>query len=163
MEEKTTYARSGLTEALWKLLAEKKINDISISELCETAGLSRLSFYRNYTSKEEILKQYLSRATSAFLKNTSVNFRTTPKKEFIIQLINHMEQHREIILILIRNDLSYLLKEAFDEAFSRSIGIYHDPYRCYVASGAYFNLVYYWFLDGCRETPEELAEMDLRI
>ena len=74
-----------------------------------------------------------------------------------------MEQHQKIISLLINNDLSYLIKESFDEAFTRSVDIYHDPYRCYVAAGAYFNLIYYWFLNGCKDSPEELAEMNLSL
>ncbi len=101
--------------------------------------------------------------TSSFLNTTSVNFRTTPKKDFILFLIRHMEQHKQIVSLLIKNDLSYLLKEAFDEAFLRSEEIYHDPYRCYVASGAYFNLIYYWFLNGCKETAEELSIIDITV
>ena len=163
MEDNMTYAKTKLTEALLKLLQTKCLNDVSVSELCDTAGLSRLSFYRNYASKEDILRQHLSHITSVFLTATSVNFRTTPKKDFIIYLIRHMEQHKKIVSLLIDNGLSYLLKEEFDEAFTRSVDIYHDPYRCYVASGAYFNLIYYWFLNDCRETPEQLAEMELSI
>ena len=163
MEENMSYAKTELTKALLKLLESKSLNDISISELCEEAGLSRLSFYRNYSSKEDILRQRLNQITTSFLGATSVNFRTTPKKEFIVYLIKHMQQHKRIISFLIDNGLSYIVKEGFDEAFTRSVDIYHDPYRCYVASGAYFNLIYYWFLNGCKESPEELAEMDLKI
>jgi len=163
MEEKISFAKKKQTEALLKLLKTKNIHEISISELCDTAGLSRLSFYRNYSSKEDILKQYMTRITSSFLNATSANFRTTPRKKFILFLIRHIEQHKEIVSLLIKNDLSYLLKEAFDEAFLRSVEIYHDPYRCYVASGAYFNLIYYWFLNGCKETAEELSEIDITI
>lgn len=163
MEKKPTYARKALTEALLKLLETSRLEDISVSELCETAGLSRLSFYRNYSSKEDILKQHMAAITSSFLDSTAVNFRTTPKKEFIIYLVSHISQHRELVYLLMDNHLSYLLKEAFDEAFTRTAGTWHDPYRCYVASGAYFNLIYYWFINGCRETPEELAGTDLSI
>ena len=163
MEENMSYAKTELTKALLKLLETKSLNDISISELCDKAGLSRLSFYRNYSSREDILKQYLSQITTSFLGTTSVNFRTTPKREFIIYLIKHMQQHKKIISLLIDNGLSYIVKEEFDAAFKRSVEIYHDPYRCYVASGAYFNLIYYWFLNGCKETPEELAEMNLSL
>lgn len=163
MEETMSYAKTELTKGLLKLLETNNINEISISELCEEAGLSRLSFYRNYSSKEDILKKYMNLITSSFLNTTSINFRTTPKKDFILFLIRHMEQHKQIVSLLIKNDLSYLLKEAFDEAFLRSVEIYHDPYRCYVASGAYFNLIYYWFLNGCKETAEELSIIDITI
>ncbi|MBR2684467.1 MAG: TetR/AcrR family transcriptional regulator [Erysipelotrichaceae bacterium] len=163
MEEKTSYAKSQLTKALLELLKKKNMNEISVSELCDTAGLSRLSYYRNYTSKEEILEEYLHGITTSFLKGTSVNFRTTPQKEFIIHLITHMQEQKDVVNMLVQNNLSYLLKEAFDEAFLRSVDIYQDPYRCYVASGAYFNLVYAWFINGCKESAEEVSEMDLTI
>ena len=163
MKETISYAKSKLTEAMILLLKEKPLKEISVKELCDRAGLSRLSFYRNYSSKEDILKQYLTGITSAFLDSTSVNFRTTSRKEFIVYLLNHMTEHKEIILLLFDNGLSYVVKEGFDEAFTRSIDVYHDPYRCYAASGAYFNLVYYWFLNGCKETPEQISEIDLSI
>ena len=34
---------------------EKSFDDITISELTEKAGLARRTFYRNYSSKEEII------------------------------------------------------------------------------------------------------------
>ncbi len=160
---KQSYARTELTKALLQLLDRKRLDGISVSELCEKAGVSRLSFYRNYSSLEDILNQYLKTITATFLDDTSVNFRTTPKKEFILYLLTHISRYRKIVSTLVRNDLSYLLKSEFDDAFLRSVDLYHDPYRCYVASGAYFNLVYYWFVNGCKETPEELSEMDFTI
>ncbi len=163
MIEKQSYAKNELTKALLSLLKRKRLEDISISELCEEAGVSRLSFYRNYSSKEDILNRHITAVTSSFLHDTRVNFRTTPKKDFIIYLITHISRHKNIISTLIGNGLSYLLKNAFDEAFLRSVDIYHDPYRCYIAAGAYFNLVYYWFINGCKETPEELSELDITI
>lgn len=161
MDQKRSYAKARLTEAMLRLLKTKKIDEISVSELCEAAGLSRISFYRNYPSLEDILKQHFETITSSFLKDTSLNFRTTPRKEFIRYLAGHMLKHKELVSLLMENGLSYLLKEAFDEAFLRSVEIYHDPYRCYAASGAYFNLISYWFRSGCRESPEELAELDI--
>lgn len=47
--------RESLTDALFSLMSKKEFNDITITELSKKAGVSRLSFYRNYTSKEEIL------------------------------------------------------------------------------------------------------------
>ena len=162
-KERDPYVSEMITEAALNLLKKGDWNTVSITDLCNEAQVSRVSFYRNFSSKEDIIRQYLSGITDIFLGSTAVNFRITPKEEFILYLIRHMQQHHEIISLLIENDLSYLVKEGFDEAFTRSIDIYHDPYRCYVASGAYFNLIYYWFLNGCKETAEQLAEMDLSI
>lgn len=159
MEKQLSYAKTELTKALLSLLEEKKLNEITISELCNRADLSRLSFYRNYSSMEQIIKEHLSGISDSFLARSSANFRTTPREEFITLLFNHMYGIKDLVSLLIRNDLSYLLKEEFDSAFMRSVSIYNDPYRCYVASGAYFNLFYYWFINGCKEKPSEVSWM----
>ena len=46
--------RACITEALVKLSATKRLSSISITELCQVAGVSRMAFYRNYDSKEEV-------------------------------------------------------------------------------------------------------------
>ena len=159
MAETLSYAKTELTKALLSLLKKKKLHEITISELCNKAGLSRLSYYRNYDSMEEIIREHLSGITDAFLTSSSANFRTTPREEFIALLFEHMYSIKDLVSLLIRNDLSYLLKEEFDSAFMKSVSIYNDPYRCYVASGAYFNLFYYWFINGCKEKPSEVSWM----
>lgn len=47
--------------ALLELIEHKLYSSISIKELAECAGLDRKTFYRNFTSKEEVLchKMYL--------------------------------------------------------------------------------------------------------
>ena len=159
MEKQLSYARAELTKALLALLKKKKLNEITISELCSAAGLSRLSFYRNYDSMEDIIREHLSGITDSFLTSTEANYRTTPREKFITLLFEHMYDIRDLVSLLIDNNLSHLLKEEFDSAFMRSVSIYNDPCRCYVASGAYFNLFYYWFSSGCKEKPSEVSKL----
>jgi len=48
---RNAYVINHLTEALLLLLAQKPLEEISISELVDTAGVGRASFYRNYGRK----------------------------------------------------------------------------------------------------------------
>lgn len=52
--------RECLTTALVRLSESKPLSAITVTELCEMAGVSRMSFYRNYQSKEDILSAYLT-------------------------------------------------------------------------------------------------------
>ena len=56
-EEKNTYMRIQMTAALLDLMKKKPAFEIFISELTERAKIGRVSFYRNYHSKGDILKQ----------------------------------------------------------------------------------------------------------
>lgn len=57
--KKNQYVKSEITKALLELLKEKDLNEISIREITTRAQVGRVSFYRNYKRKEDILEQYL--------------------------------------------------------------------------------------------------------
>ena len=52
-EARNAYVIEHITDALLTLLKDKPIGDISISELCDLAGIGRASVYRNFESKED--------------------------------------------------------------------------------------------------------------
>lgn len=47
--------KGSIIRALFELMHEKSFSDITISELIRRAGVARVSFYRNYESKEDVL------------------------------------------------------------------------------------------------------------
>ncbi|WP_285946899.1 TetR/AcrR family transcriptional regulator, partial [Thomasclavelia cocleata] len=57
--EKNKYVKKEITTALLNLLKEKNLEEITVSEITSKAQVGRVSFYRNYKNKEDILKQYL--------------------------------------------------------------------------------------------------------
>ena len=59
-ESRNAYVVEHLTSSMLALLKEKPIAEISISELCDMAGVGRTSFYRNYQTKEDIVKAHIA-------------------------------------------------------------------------------------------------------
>ena len=60
-EGRNIYVIEHITKSLLTLLEKKTIENISISELCDNAGIGRASFYRNFNNKEDILKIYINK------------------------------------------------------------------------------------------------------
>ena len=58
-EGRNAYVIGQLTDALLSLPEEKPLEGISVSELCDGAGVGRTSFYRNYGEKEDIIKAHI--------------------------------------------------------------------------------------------------------
>ena len=54
-KEANLRVKKGITMALFSLMHQKSFSDITISEIIRTAGVARVSFYRNYDSKEDVL------------------------------------------------------------------------------------------------------------
>ncbi len=57
--EKNTFVKNRITETFIKLLEQKRFDEISICEITDCAQVSRNSFYRNYSKKEDILVCYI--------------------------------------------------------------------------------------------------------
>ena len=58
-EGRNAYVTEHITAAILSLLEEKPLSEISISELCDQAGVGRASFYRNFQEKEDVLRAYI--------------------------------------------------------------------------------------------------------
>ena len=60
-EGRNLYVVKHITASLFELMKAKHINDISIGALCDTAGVGRASFYRNFDSKEDVIAKELKK------------------------------------------------------------------------------------------------------
>ncbi|HFH9922035.1 TPA: TetR/AcrR family transcriptional regulator, partial [Streptococcus suis] len=59
-------AQDYIQEALLQLTQQKEYEKITITDIAKRAGVTRISFYRNFKSKDDILKQALERAFSVY-------------------------------------------------------------------------------------------------
>lgn len=62
--EQQRPAKAKLEEALLALLKNKRLQEIGISELCSTAGVSRSTFYANYTNVEAMYRELVQSLAS---------------------------------------------------------------------------------------------------
>ena len=51
--------RTWMQQALLRLIEAKSLSDITVTEVTKLAGVSRITFYRNYTELVDILFDYL--------------------------------------------------------------------------------------------------------
>ena len=155
--------RESITEALILLMKQQNFSKITITDITNKAGVGRASFYRNFESKEDILHRHLEQITDDFIARMNFDFRRDAHKFYIMGLFLHLESHKEFIQVMHNAGLIFMIKEQFDRAFLKRVDEQTPKYVCYMAAGAYYNLFYYWVLDGFKETPEELAEIEFSI
>lgn len=158
-EGRNAYVIEHLRNAFLKLLSEKPMNDITISELVETAGVGRASFYRNYGQKEDILKAHIDNLFREWTEEWQRND-GSPLSEQIRIMIAHFEKYRDFYKLLNDRNLTYLLKDAL-------IGICgpkpeYEKVQAYASAFAAYTLygwIDVWFQRGMRESADEMAEM----
>lgn len=61
-KESRKFTRECITTAIVKLMKVKDYAKITVTDICEKAGVSRAGFYRNYKDKEDVMKEVLANA-----------------------------------------------------------------------------------------------------
>ena len=143
--------------ALLQLMQRKPFSGISVTELCKKAGVSRMSFYRNYESKEDVLKKWCAEITDKFVAESGINYSRDSLRRYFVTLFAHVLKYREMSFVLRRNDLLWIVRDDIDRVFFETYKDVYDEYKMHFITGGIFNAYTLWVENGFRETPEELA------
>ncbi|MCI8280897.1 MAG: TetR/AcrR family transcriptional regulator [Lachnospiraceae bacterium] len=154
---RNAYVIEHLTNALLELLEEKSLNQISISELCNLAGVGRTSFYRNFETKEDILRAHIKHLFQGWVKEWE-NEPKAPLAQLVYQVFSHFETNRGFYGLLNKRGLTFLLKDILLELCGFHpeqdvISAYSSAYAAFFLYG----WIEVWFRRGMKETAAELA------
>ena len=163
------YTREWTFEAFNKLLDYKEMNDIRISEIIEKAGISRATFYRNFTNKEDIVKLKVKSFFNDFYQDVASKYLTLDPidEAFIVQrFFKRVDEEEKLIDTVIKCNLEYLMVEGIYElinyfgetffSFVKTSKISVEYTLDIVASSAWV-LLSRWHKKGKKETPQRLA------
>lgn len=113
--ERNHYVKDAITAATIRLLKEKPLSEITISEITFAAGVSRNSFYRNYTSADDILEKHVQSLLHTWnqLYEGSEN---RSNSALYASLFEHLEGQKDFYLLLKKRGLFYLFPECLHAA-----------------------------------------------
>lgn len=156
-----------LCNALIELMHEKPYNKITITEICNRADLARETFYRNFSSKEAIIKYCLEEKFQDFIKKIKEKNEVFNVYSIGLEYFKHWRNEKDFLKLLIDNNLVNLILNQFSEEF-QSIGDFiikekeTEEARYYILSiysGVFTNVLVRWVLRDCKEPPEEMVRI----
>lgn len=159
MELQSDISKKDIADALILLMKKKDYSKITNKEITDKAGLSHITIYRNFKNKDEIIKYYLDDITNEFIKRKKVNYDPNHFREYLIVLFTHLKDKEDIGLLLYKANCIHFIKEEFDKIFFNKAKTLKEQYNYYFISGGLYNIYYNWLINGCKETPEEIADM----
>ena len=155
--------KTSITSALFELLKEKSISEISITEIINKAHVARASFYRNYSSKESVITTLIQDILNEYheeIKFEDGNFYTY---ENIYKSFNCFRKYGSQVLDLHRFGYGSILLDMLNQFHEYVAGDMHfksiERYELYIYIGALYNTALIWLQSGANESPEELAEL----
>ncbi|NRG45603.1 TetR/AcrR family transcriptional regulator [Bacillus sp. CRN 9] len=152
-----TYVKDQITKTLLDLLKTNELKSITISDLTSAAQVSRVSFYRNYEEKEDILREHLNK----LMLNWHLEYEESGSKseeEMLGSLFQHFAKNSDFYLLLSQRNLFYLLKDVIKELYGPkpeypNFGAYAAAFFSY----GLFGWIEEWFARGMQESSEDLT------
>ena len=165
-KESTTLVKKCIVDALLILMNEKEFDDISITEICNKAGVSRMAYYRNYYTKKDIIIEYLKDIASDFKKESHSwqEKNEYTNKNVIRFLFTYFKKYAYFIRTLRNANLSGLLQEYLNYYLENETNTFiknntYEKYHMYSYSGALYNVYMKWLDNNMEESIDEMAEI----
>ncbi|MCQ2411628.1 MAG: TetR/AcrR family transcriptional regulator [Sphaerochaetaceae bacterium] len=154
---KTKYAASYFTEALFELLREKHYEEISIVDIVRKSGCSKASFYRNFSSKDQIIDNYLMTNIYPIINR---NLTKDHLKQELTMMFSELFRSRQQLSLLDKANLLNRLDKVFLISSIAEINT-HNPtntkYAPYYYAGATSSFIKAWISFDFAESAEEVA------
>ena len=162
--------KRSVEDAFFFLLKEKSFSEITVTDLVKRSGVARTSYYHNFNSKEDIIREYIRRLREEFdlaLGHSTKNFGNTLTVPHLTMHLSCYLKEQHNVLLLYDNGFGTLMLEETNRYTEELLGdMPHnsiDRYQLYFISGAIFNTMVQWMKTGARESPNEMARMLLEL
>ncbi len=156
----TAFLKECLADALIQLLEEKPFEKITIPEIAGLAGVGRTTYFRNFSSKEEMLSFKLIVLWERWAEEHKVRVKRRYSAENALTFFRFNYSIRELLSLMYSQNLQSSLYRAFN--------IYmmppneKDPVECYKSSFysyGLFGVLDAWIVRGFDLTPEQMAQL----
>ncbi|MGN1019509.1 MAG: TetR/AcrR family transcriptional regulator [Aristaeellaceae bacterium] len=174
--QRVALTRRLLKESLLRLMADKDIREITVTELCADAQINRCTFYKHYGCTEDVLADIehdvVEDLESLWAKNTAGTY--WPMNLRVEALCRYLLEHKPMMKLLMRNTdtntgfASLLISTAHVRTlYDMKLSYITDPecrrlFTSFLVNGTY-HMIRQWLLDDSPITPEEMGHMGYLI
>lgn len=150
-----------ITQSLLILLENDEYINISIGAITEKAGVNRSTYYRNFESKDSIIRFYYEGIMENYLNENSS--REGSMQEYLSGMFHAFLSHKDDLLLLHRKGLSHLMLDTLNSFFASNTteASISEQFELYYHTGGIFNSMLLWFEEGMITTPSDLAKISI--
>ncbi len=160
----TMFLKECLADALIKLLNQKPMEKITIPEISETASVGRTTYFRNFTTKNEMLTFKLVCLWNRWTEEHGVSERRKFTLDNADDFFSFNYSIKNLLELIYRRNLQSTVYDAFYEVMMPQYG--SDAFECYESrfySYALFGVLDEWIQRGFCESVEQMVENITKI
>ena len=156
--ESSALVRECLKTALLHLMRDRSYKDVSVSELCRKAGVSRMAFYRNYRVMNDLFLETATELNEKIIRVVGSPFRKGTTASWYERAFRIILEHREEAAIMFRENYQFEWMKVVNGLALHDPGFSTEKkYQRLIWCGGFENVVASWLNRGMMEPPEEMA------
>jgi len=148
--------------ALLKLMEEKPYEDISVTDIAKRAGVVRVTYYRHFNSKADVLLRYFKREVVNFQKQLQFKPRTKEDYyELFFMLFSLFKEHKKMFKSLVAAHVEHIYLDYLNESMKNIYEFNVDnktEYDAYFYVGALYNISMQWLKNDCADSVKTVAD-----
>ena len=169
-------------KALLSLLEKKPFEFVTISELCEEAGVNRSTFYLHYENTADLLKEAMAYVLDNFASYFSVDMESIASKyencdlqelnfineKYLHPYLSFIKENQRLFAAVLSQPTTFdskaMFQRLFDDVFHPVLNRFHYPKdeQHYVMM-FYLNgitaIITEWLKDACSKSIEEISSI----
>jgi AcrR family transcriptional regulator len=167
--KQVTRSKEWIYTALMTLLKKNAFRKISIEDITKKAGVARLTFYRNYDSKEDIL---ISQGKKIY-EELMIDLKRSIHEENAVynsirKIMTIFNEYADLFEILLKNKLDYLIMQSFEVEISNILksifGVENtNRYKIKFYEGALFAIAVEWIKNSREESIDEMTDIIYKL
>ena len=169
--ERVEQTKKNISLALYALLLRKPYEEISVSDICKKAGVSRVSFYHYFDKKDDILVQFSDEKFAEFFDNFT-KMETMTSDDLVYEMFRFLKKQSRQLAILRYAKKEQILMEQFysycrylisNTLTSGLMSKIDNPLTIPFAVGGIFQTIMRWLDEGMATPPDVMAANVLKL
>lgn len=175
VNQRVALTKRLLKESMIRILQKKTIRQVTVTELCQTAGINRSTFYAHYRIPSDVLSEIKRDFASSIAESTGHLARNEFGYDKLKCICQFIYDNREIQKILLANATD---DEVMEAAMETSLNIWGpakdtdylkgvDMDSAVLVRAFYYHGIFYvireWIIHDIHKTPAEVAALLYKI
>ena len=158
-------SRKQITDALLKLMEKYPYEDISVKQIVLETDLVRKTFYRNYSSKDDVLRSHIRSILLDYF--VIVN---NARGDVLTTIFEFAVENKKLLMLLDKNDMLYVVLQGMNEfimsvktkqnqelnPFSKLFEGLDSDYLISLNTGGIWNVISLWVRRGMTDDPDDV-------
>lgn len=117
--------RSALTNALYDLMSQKSLDEITVTELCERAVIRKATFYKHFGDKTELLEYMIQELQRISTEENTIGYDPEVPYSYysgVFQyLLDFIDSNDRFVLNVLKSNSSSFVRNILEEQIRREI------------------------------------------